>query len=334
MVSGLAVAEAEAIAEVATSKTVIAVESSETKVVAGDAQVSPPQTVTSLVVVETQTAAISPMPPMLPMPKAIVAANPPNSKVVQSYAQALQLSLGRDGRAPWFLGGLALYDDLCGLQGSLVRCLRVREETHLRHWHDVLARLLPVYAEGFAMVRQGQAWVNDIRLVLDEATLPTHDTPGPGGDAVACQLAHALGQIATQPVLRPWQEDFRHHLFALSERYWQGLFPCYDIVGLPRTNNDQESLFGQTKRGIRRHTGLRQIRQPLQRQGAWLIYQSHDETAASLHSRLQQITVKDYRAEQARWKGRQGRFHRRYRWRHDRPVVLAELEAAWAAGGP
>ncbi len=47
-----------------------------------------------------------------PLSKSLVEApQPPAASVVQGYAQVLQASLGREGRAPWVLGGLALYDD-------------------------------------------------------------------------------------------------------------------------------------------------------------------------------------------------------------------------------
>lgn len=186
-------------------------------------------------------------------PELVAQAQPASAEgVVQSYAQTLQQVLGRAGRAPWMLGGLTMYADLQALHDSLTRCLQVREEPHLRLWHTVLAQRLPAYAAGFAEVRQGQTWVAALRHALDEAALPTAATPGPGSAAVARQLAQALGPIADQPVTGTWLPTFRQHLLDLSERYWRGLFPCYDIVGLPRTNNDLEGLYGQTKRHIRR----------------------------------------------------------------------------------
>ena len=37
--------------------------------------------------------------------------------------------------------------------------------------------------------------------------------------------------------------------------YWSGLFHCYDIDGLPRTNNDLEQLFGSWRHHQRRCNG-------------------------------------------------------------------------------
>jgi hypothetical protein len=266
---------------------------------------------------------------------ALAAPPPPaiSQGVVQGYARALQYALGRNGRAPWVLGGLTMYADLQALHDSLARCLQVRVELRLRLWQTILASRLPAYAASFAEVRQGQAWVEALRQTLDEAPLPTADCPGPGSAAVARQLAQTLGQTADQPISGAWLPTFWQHLRSLSEHYWRGLFPCYDIVGLPRTNNHLESLYGQTKRQVRRQTGLQQLRRPLQYQGAWLIYTSHDETAAQLQTRLAQVPLETYQAERARWRTRQTTFRLRHRWRHHRITVLTELEAAWATAG-
>ena len=249
--------------------------------------------------------------------------------VIQGYARVLQQALAREGRAPWFLAGLAVYADLAALRDSLARCLRVNENPRLRLWQLTLTQQVQAYAADFAVVRQAQAWLEALRQTLDAIPLPTLQLQGAGGDAAARQVAATLGQSADQTVTDPWLGAFRQDLCAISERYWAGLFVCYDIVGLPRTNNALESLFGQTKRQTRRQTGLRQIRQPLQRQGAWLIYQSHDATVTELRVRLAHVPRQVYHAERTRWLARQAHFQHRYRWRHQRTAVLAELETAW-----
>lgn len=48
------------------------------------------------------------------------------------------------------------------------------------------------------------------------------------------------------------------HFLAVTGRYWNGLFHCYDVPDLPRTNNDLEQLFGAVRRGERRTTGRKQ----------------------------------------------------------------------------
>ena len=45
------------------------------------------------------------------------------------------------------------------------------------------------------------------------------------------------------------------HFFKVTRSYWSGLFHCYDLPDLPRTNNDLEHLFGQHRYLERRITG-------------------------------------------------------------------------------
>lgn len=45
------------------------------------------------------------------------------------------------------------------------------------------------------------------------------------------------------------------HLLKVTRSYWSGLFHCYDIEGLPRTNNDLEQVFGKWRHHQRRCTG-------------------------------------------------------------------------------
>jgi hypothetical protein len=45
------------------------------------------------------------------------------------------------------------------------------------------------------------------------------------------------------------------HLLKVTRSYAPGLFHCYDLAGLPRTNNDLEQLFGRWRHHQRRCTG-------------------------------------------------------------------------------
>lgn len=41
----------------------------------------------------------------------------------------------------------------------------------------------------------------------------------------------------------------------VSRSYWSGLFHCYSVAGVPRTNNDLEQFFGSSRHHERRATG-------------------------------------------------------------------------------
>jgi hypothetical protein len=45
------------------------------------------------------------------------------------------------------------------------------------------------------------------------------------------------------------------HFLKVTKSYWRGLFHCYEIAGLPRTNNELEQTFGAVRHAERRATG-------------------------------------------------------------------------------
>lgn len=45
------------------------------------------------------------------------------------------------------------------------------------------------------------------------------------------------------------------HFLKVTRSYWRGLFHCYEIDGLPRTNNELEQTFGAVRHAERRATG-------------------------------------------------------------------------------
>jgi hypothetical protein len=251
------------------------------------------------------------------------------AQVVRDLALDLQCALSRQGRAPFVLSGLPMFDDLCALRQALAQCLALGEEPTLRHWHGVLDRALSSYEPAFAQISQALDWVAGIKTILD-VPLPTAPETGPDGDQVALALAHYLGQLADRTDLTPWLAQFRNELLALSQRYWSGLFHCYHIEGLPPTNNDHESLFGQLKHQLRRQLGVSQLRQPLLRRGAWTIFNTRATSPAQLRVRLAQVSWEDYFAERARYEHRQDQFRRRYHWRHQREAVLRQRVADWS----
>jgi hypothetical protein len=254
---------------------------------------------------------------------------PTREQVVRDRAQDLQYALARQGRAPGILSGLPMLADLCAVRDTLAQCLQLAEDATLRQWYTVLNNLLPTYAAPFAEVQQARAWVTDIAAILD-TPLPTPENPAQNGATVALHLAHHLGQLADLSDLSPWLTQFRADLLDLSERYWSGLFHCYDIVGLPATNNAQESLFGQTKRQLRRQLGICELREALLRRGAWLVFQHDAASPQQLQARLAQVSWTEYAAERKRYTRRQAQFHHRYRWRHQRDAILQQHLTDWA----
>jgi hypothetical protein len=249
--------------------------------------------------------------------------------VAESYARLLQLSLADTPHTSDDLAGLRLYQRLTDLHDSLQRCQQAQPHLLLGAWAAVLAAVLPAFATPFAEVQQAHTWCRGLQTILDTAALPTATQPGAGSAAVAAQVQAHLAALPPPATLSPWLADYRAHLGALTERYAPGLYACYDIVGLPRTNNALESLFGQLRRRIRRQTGFKQIRRLLLRYGAWALYVPTAPTVTDLLHQLQQVPPPEYAAIRARWTTRQAQDHLRWRWGHAPQTVLRSLEALW-----
>ena len=64
-------------------------------------------------------------------------------------------------------------------------------------------------------------------------------------------LATMAAERATLGALAPAVDVFRR----VTDSYWPGLFHCYDVADLPRTNNDLEHFFGSARYRERRATG-------------------------------------------------------------------------------
>jgi hypothetical protein len=118
------------------------------------------------------------------------------------------------------------------------------------------------------------------------------------------------------------------HFLKVSESYAPGLFHCYDIPGLPRTNNDLEQYFGAARRQERRTTG-RKVASP------GLVVRGSVRVIVAVATRLQPVTAADLRpADLSRWQqlrydleARQTTRRAQLRFRRDPAAYLARLEA-------
>jgi hypothetical protein len=97
-------------------------------------------------------------------------------------------------------------------------------------------------------IQTAYGWVHAVATLLENEDELT-------GSEVRRRLEALLAQIrddqATVGVLRPAVA----HFLKVSASYWPGLFHCYDVTGLPRTNNDLEQYFGSARYHQRRASG-------------------------------------------------------------------------------
>lgn len=72
------------------------------------------------------------------------------------------------------------------------------------------------------------------------------------------QYEELLGAMRSSNSLTAPLSQMTATFLKVTESYWSGLFHCYDVADLPRTNNDLEHVFGSTRYHERRATGRKQ----------------------------------------------------------------------------
>jgi hypothetical protein len=117
------------------------------------------------------------------------------------------------------------------------------------------------------------------------------------------------------------------HFAKVTASYWPGLFRCYDVPELPRTNNELEQFFGAARHLERRATGRKGASPALVVRGAVRV-------VALLATRQQSLSADELRPRDlAAWKALRQRTDARHqarraqaRFRRDPAVYLAALE--------
>jgi hypothetical protein len=155
-------------------------------------------------------------------------------------------------------------------------------------------------------------------------------------DAEAVQAAYRalvteIGQQrATAGTLAPALD----HFLKVTASYWPGLFHCYDVADLPRTNNDLEHLFGAARYHERRTTG-RKVASPA------LVVRGSVRVVAAVATRQQPFSAADLcPGDLERWRELRQELEYRHearraqrRFRRDPAAYLATLEAQLTTSG-
>jgi hypothetical protein len=181
----------------------------------------------------------------------------------------------------------------------------------------MVARGLGETAALWRPIAEAYDWVSRTAHVLADECAP--------GDLVRDRLA-GLARAMAGTVGGPLA-GAKAHFLKVTLSYWPGLFWCYDVPGLPRTNNDLEQFFGAVRYQHRRATGRKHG-------GAGLVIRGAARLVAAAATRDREVTAADLaEADPAAWAAyrqtldqkRQRRVeHRRYRRDPDR--YLKDLE--------
>ena len=169
-------------------------------------------------------------------------------------------------------------------------------------------------------MRTAYAWVHKAAHILDN----DDELDGRG---VKRRMQGLLSVMSRDRAKAGRLEEAIGHFLKVTKSYWPGLFHCYDVADLPRTNNDLEHYFGTGRYNERRATG-RKTASPA------MVLRGSVRLVASVATRLRTFTAQDIRpGDLDEWtKLRAGLEARReirraqLRFRRDPASYLAKLE--------
>ena len=182
-------------------------------------------------------------------------------------------------------------------------------------------------------LRQAHGYLVEIARRLEPPALDAAEPPASGAqirahvEAYLDQVAAACEAEAVPLWLRPKVE----HLITVLRRLGPGLYHCYDVPGLPRTDNDLEQFYRRVKADQRRITGHQRADAFVVRVGGFEVYATAAEatTTASLLQTLASVPADAWQRERTILRANQERQTKMWRFRLHRAAYLADLEARW-----
>lgn len=155
------------------------------------------------------------------------------------------------------------------------------------------------------------------------------------GAAVRQRVESYLDELATRLTdgrVPAWLEPPVAHLVTVLRRLGPGLYHCYDVPGLPRTDNDLEQFYRRVKTQERRITGHKRSDTFVVRVGGFAVYATAASQASesALRGQLGAVPAAAWQAERATLWANQERQTKMRRFRLHRAAYLADLEARWA----
>jgi hypothetical protein len=190
----------------------------------------------------------------------------------------------------------------------------------LRKLKAILEHSLAETATLWTDIHTMYQWVHRAAHILDNAA-------GESGLQVRRRYQGLLGAMRRWSAQTGTLEPSVQHFLKVTRSYWPGLFHCYLIAGLPRTNNDLEHVFGTHRYHERRTTGRKTGSPALVVRGAARI-------VAAVATQVRAFSATDLAAVQVTdWLALRGELDKRRhsrvlqrRFRRDPELYLAGLE--------
>ena len=175
-------------------------------------------------------------------------------------------------------------------------------------------------------LRRQRQWLLDLDhlMAFDQQPHPTRQSVSQAVDQYLLRLLEQVtrdgdeqDQIAAQQIDQ------------ILRNLWWGLFTCYEIEGLPRTNNDLEQFIRRIKMGQRRISGRKNVHDFILRYGAYATFIDYAESEEDVFNRLRQVNGVDFLKERGALNMIIVKEQKTFRFRYHRQKFLADLEKRW-----
>jgi hypothetical protein len=256
-----------------------------------------------------------------PIERALDGQEGATASAVRHYCLAVRSALTDDGRPPLAAAGLTLHKRLAAIAASIERVASKRGlPRELARLHRLVRRGLTAPATDWPALRTAYGWVHDAAHLLGN-----HDN-GSGANLRA-QYQDLLETMRSERDDLGTLASAIDHFEKVTTSYWPGLFHCYDVPDLPRTNNDLEHFFGSARYHERRASGRKQAAPATVVRGAVRL-------VAAVATRQRSYSTADLQlTDRAAWHRLRHALARRHdarraqhRFRRDPAAYLAALE--------
>jgi len=192
----------------------------------------------------------------------------------------------------------------------------------LKRLQGVLEKGLGATAELWPDVEVGFGWLRRAATILGNAA-------GEDAETVRRRYGGLLGAMSRHRAKCGSLGEAVAKFLKVSRSYWDGLFRCYEVPDLPRTNNDLEQFFGSYRYHERRCSG-RKVACP------GTVVRGRVRLVSAAASRLRSVGVEDlipsdvsaWRALRTELEKRQATRTLGRRFRRDPDAYLQTLEQA------
>lgn len=246
--------------------------------------------------------------------------------IVQDLLRRVRYLLTLKGRPPFRLAGIEMFERLCEVATCLDTMMGQYPDARLFVVSQGLHQALLSAQSDYVELRQAADWLAHISNLLEPEGKP-HRT----GAEVEQTLFAYLDEILPQNQLSPRLSRFHDKIRQTSLNYASGLFHCYDVPGLPRTNNDRESEFRDLNRRLLSTTGQQGlVKRMIHRYGGWELIPHPDSLSATVAA-LTQVDAHEFAKERKRIRNHRFRFRLQTRSAQQSHTQLEKIVQSWGA---